>query len=392
MESLVLPFFTTEVERAWTDWLHREYDQINEYYRLELSPPTIRIDNSKTRLGAWDPITREIRIHAEAIRKYPWNEVVDILKHEMAHQFICDRKYASERPHGERFREICRRMGLPDWAARATGDLPDAIPDWRQSTLTAEEQRLITKAQKLLALANSDNEHEASLAMQRVRELYAKYNLDQVREQKEAGIVSWIVRFRKRRTDAWESVILSILRNHFFVRVIHIKQFDAQELVEYPAAEVMGKKENVLMAEYVYHFLSNTLDSLWKKHQRLFEKRNEIGPDLRRHKRSYFLGVLNGFNRQLTSTREACFRSPDVSASETNALILAIDRELEAHFNIKYPRTNRRASARVNVNGAAFQQGRSDGAEIRLNRPLSQKPENLGLLLNGSRDFPKPLN
>ena len=73
-------------------------------------------------------------------------------------------------------------MGLPEWATAAAGSLPDEIPNWRNSSLTDEEKRLLEKTSKLLALAQSDNEHEAQLAMQRVRELYAKYNLDQVEE------------------------------------------------------------------------------------------------------------------------------------------------------------------------------------------------------------------
>lgn len=371
---------TSELDRIWTQWLCREYDAANWYYRLKLTRPLIRIDYSKSRLGSWDPLTRVITINGRAIVKYPWNEVVHILKHEMAHQIVSERTNSRERVHGQAFQAACRRLGLPDWAAKASGDLPGEVPNWRDTSLTENEQRLITKVQKLLALAASENEHEASLAMQRVREMYAKYNLEQIQEQVQAGMVTWVVSLRKRRTEAWETVILSLLSRHFFVRVIHIKQFDAQDCVEYAAAEVMGKRENVLMAEYVFRFLSQTLVALWQKQQPSFAVRNK-GAALRREKRNYYLGVLKGFERQLDVSQEQSLGSLGISHVETTALVKAIDLELERFVETKYPRTSKKSGSRFDTQSDAYQSGKNDGSKIRLHRPLEHHEGNRGLLL-----------
>ena len=64
---------------------------------------------------------------------------------------------------------VCRRLGVATWASSASCDLPPEIPDWHQRVLTSEEERLLNRAEKLLALAESSNEHEAALAVERVR-------------------------------------------------------------------------------------------------------------------------------------------------------------------------------------------------------------------------------
>ena len=72
--------------------------------------------------------------------------------------------------------------------------------------------------------------------------------------------------FKTKRIASWQNLILVILGRHFFVRTITFNEFDPADLVVYKAVEIVGKKENVLMAEYVYQFLENTVHALWEKH------------------------------------------------------------------------------------------------------------------------------
>lgn len=373
-------FETGDILRVWTDWLGREWNNVNHYYRLNLSRPVITIARYQGKHGHWDPVTQTISIGIETIKQYPWHVVVDILKHEMAHQYVSTFFRIGESEHGPYFRRACELMGLPDWAAAATGELPREIHDWRKGSLTEEEKRLLDKTNKLLALAQSDNEHEAALAMQRVRELYAKYNLDQVEKRKEAQFVSWVFNFKSKRIEGWQSLILVILDKHFFVRTISFSEFDPIDLVQYKAVEIIGKKENVLMAEYVYQFLERTVHALWEKH--LNEKSSlEDLPHatLRSEKRHFMIGVLDGFMEKLDQTNG--YQNLGRSESECKSLVKTADKELDEFYRRKYPRTSTRSGGGFNPDRETYKSGVSEGQKIRLHKPVTGQDGYRGNLL-----------
>lgn len=367
------------MEKVWTEWLCREYDRINHYYRLRLQRPVIVVREMGGKHGLWESVTRTLVINSSTIAKYPWNEVVDVLKHEMAHQWVTDFGTGEERAHGPAFVLACKRMGLADWAIRARGDLPGEIPDWRQSALSPEEQRLLDRAGKLLALAGSQNEHEAALAVERVREMYAKYNLDQIQARQQAQLVSWIYTTGKKRIERWESVLFSVLDEHFFVRAVHFKQFDASVGEEFCCVEVMGKRENVLMAEYVHSFLVRTCFSLWERHL-------QGEPDLRGGQRTsarntYLIGALHGFRAQLGENRKKGVEG--LSESESLVLSKQSEAELDAFFRSKYPRVSRKSGPSRQLDRETYEKAKREGRQIHVSKPVSEADAKPRLLPRG---------
>jgi len=165
-----------DILRAWTDRLYTEYENILFHYRIRLNTPLIRISELTATWGQWAQLTRTITLSHRLIERHSWDVVVEILKHEMAHQLV-DERLGGDDLHGPVFRKACNMLGVADWAAKASGELPQEIPSWRNLAVTPEEERLLKRVEKLLSLAASTNEHEATLAMQRVRELYARHNL-----------------------------------------------------------------------------------------------------------------------------------------------------------------------------------------------------------------------
>jgi hypothetical protein len=251
----------------------------------------------------------------------------------------------------------------------------------RKGSLTEEEKRLLDRTNKLLALAQSDNEHEARLAMQRVRELYAKYNLEQIEKRREAQFVSWVINFKSKRIEGWQSLILVILDKHFFVRTISFSQFDPIDLVEYRAAEIVGKKENVMMAEYVYQFLERTVHSLWKKHLEAKPTLEELPhATLRSEKRHFMIGVLDGFMERLDESSSYCHLGR--SESECKSLVRTADRELNAFYRTKYPRVSTSSGGGFTPDRETYKSGVSEGQKIRLHKPVTGSAEQKGNLLS----------
>ncbi|MBM4056579.1 MAG: DUF2786 domain-containing protein, partial [Planctomycetes bacterium] len=94
----------------------------------------------------------------------------------MAHQYveevlgICD-----DFPHGEAFNRVCREKGIDP---AATGDIHIWIEKRKNRfTVSSQNHQILDKVHKLLALAQSPNEHEAQTAMAKAHELLLRHNL-----------------------------------------------------------------------------------------------------------------------------------------------------------------------------------------------------------------------
>ncbi len=130
-----------------------------------LRPPSIEVSPGLTySAGTWDPQKRSIRFSEQFVTERPWWVVLEVLKHEMAHQYVTDVLGADseESAHGPAFRMVCERSGIDARASHA---------------MTEGEGRLVKKARKLLALSESSNEHEAQAALAAARKLLGRSGL-----------------------------------------------------------------------------------------------------------------------------------------------------------------------------------------------------------------------
>jgi Protein of unknown function (DUF2786)/SprT-like family len=364
--------------RLWTEQLYKEYESICYLHKLKMGRPVLRIDTLTSRWGLWDPVTRTITIASQLIESYNWDVVIEILKHEMAHQMVTD-LFGQDEAHGPCFSQACQRLGVSDWASRCEIDLATKITHWKDRALGEPEERLLKKVEKLLSLATSSNEHEALLAMQRVRELYAKHNLDRLRERRDSGMVYLLLQPKRKRIERHESLIGSILSEHFSVKVIYSSLYDPKDLCEYKVIELLGARENVLMAEYVYHFLWDKIHQLWDQYR---QKTRKGG----RSKHSYLLGVLWGFRERLDRAkkgdRAAAQSNPRGERRLTQQLVAQEDRRLQAFVSRRHPRlVTRRSGGRLS-DGCSYSAGIEQGLKLTLNKPISQNGGNRGLLLD----------
>lgn len=349
--------------RAWTLRLQHEHRAVRERYGLPLTPVVIQLGESRSQWGSWNPATRVLTLSRHLLREYPWAVVVEILKHEMAHQYVTDVLRRNER-HGPGFQVACERLRLPPWAAAASGELPHDIPDghgWVDAP-ESEEFRLLRRAEKLLALAESANEHEAALAMQRVRELYARHNLEHLRQQAARQYVHCVISFKRKRTDIVDSLIGGVLMEHFFVTTVLVTTYDTRDLCEYRALDVMGTRENVELAEYVYHFLRHRADALWQRHRKA-----NAAPA--RHRTDFLLGLFQGFGQKL--------RAPLLTPEET-ALVRAKDAGLESFKRHHYPRLRTSSHTGGGHDANAFHSGHAEGRNLTIHKGMGADNGNRG--------------
>src|SRR5690606_5354246 len=121
--------------------------------------------------------TRRIRVSRALIREHASPIVLEVLAHEMAHQFVLEvLGVEHEGPHGPTFTEVCRTRRTDATACR-----PPAPP-----VAAAPEQRPLRKVRRLLALADSRNPHEAQAAMDAAHRLMRKHNIERVEASAES--------------------------------------------------------------------------------------------------------------------------------------------------------------------------------------------------------------
>src|SRR5262245_22961242 len=140
-----------DILRAWSDQLYREYENVLFHFGVRLATPVIKIAPLGNNWGEWSEEARTITLSRTLIERYSWDIVIEILKHEMAHQLVSDRLGGRDL-HGPVFHQACRMLGVAPWAAAASGALPDEIPSWRERSMSREEEALLKRAEKLLAL------------------------------------------------------------------------------------------------------------------------------------------------------------------------------------------------------------------------------------------------
>jgi hypothetical protein len=364
------------MRKAWIRELYREHEHTCWYYKVKLRCPVIELSPTLSSWGVWDPSTRLITLSEALIQNHSWDQVINVLRHEMAHQMVSE-VFQEQDAHGPVFQKACERLGVLKEFRCASLDLEKCVlPDWKKKKTDTQEQKLLSKVEKLLALSGSPNENEAILAMKKVRELYVKYNLESLeRVSSDSDYVYQIMALGRKRVAKHKQRILSILTSHFFVEVIYGHLFNAGALESEKTAEILGKKPNVLMAEYVYEFLIRKLEELWKQYQ----SKNQISG---RYKRSYVLGVLDGFDRKLFQQTESLKKEPLLENAKDRSLILMKDPQLDDFISYRFPRVStRRRGAKDWVNTELYSAGKVDGGRLTLNRPVTSDQGNRGKLL-----------
>ena len=351
-----------ELSGAWVRALYRWWDHYDrEYLRQALRRPQVRLGEGRTQLGSWDPGLRRITISRRHILDDPWGEVMETLRHEMAHQYAGEVLGAGgEPPHGPAFREACRRLRCDGGAGSSPAD--DG-PD--------PGERVVERVKKLLSLAGSPNENEARAAMDKAGRLLLKYNVDLVEADAERGFTRRRLGPVKGRHASWELWLAMILNDFFFVEVLWARSYAARRDLEGTVLEVYGTPANVDMAGYVHGYLTWLPGSLWDDY------RARRGLEDQRERMRYRAGLLQGFHEQLSRNRRS--GSPGRSSEE---LVWKGDARLSAYYRYHNPRVVTRQSAGVAAT-EAFDHGVEAGRRIRLRRPLPEGAAFGGYLQGG---------
>jgi hypothetical protein len=368
----------SDLQRLWLQQLQLEYDDICWSYGLQLRAPVFEICATKHQLGSWQPTTRTLRLSSHLIVNHSWSITLQVLKHEMAHQ-LCSELFAdSNGVHGEAFQKACEILGVIREFRCAGTLLPKAVAEIASgSQVTERGRKCIAKVEKLLALAGSSNEHEASLAMRKANDLIQKYNINSLANGQSQSYGSYIIDRKKKRIATYQRHICRILQEFFYVRVVMSSLYDPLRNEIYKTIELLGTQENVVIAEYCYSFLDNQLNSLWSQNRKRFSGSTKT------EKNSYFLGLLRGVYDTLQAQQNTNIPGYEAPA-QAGDLISIDDKKLDEFVSMKFPRLKKRkASGRgVKVYRNTFNEGQETGKSIVLSKGISGENTQSGKFLS----------
>jgi Protein of unknown function (DUF2786)/SprT-like family len=327
--------------RALTDeWRNLNFGLFQDRMR----PAGMRLSPATGFLARWMRGERTIEVSRRFVLDQSWGVVMEVLKHEMAHQFVDEVIGArDETAHGPVFQRVCADRGID---GGATG-IPDASGATDAGTASA-----LDKIAKLLALAGSPNEHEAQSAMNTAQKLMLKYNLDAVRVKAARGYIFKHLGKPSGRVEESSRFLAAILSEHFFVQCIWVNVWRVREGRAGSVLEVLGTPENVSMAEYVHSFLDHTADARWTLHKR----QNGITGD--RDRRAFRTGVMMGFLGKLRAERKG---------QQETGLVWAGDPALDEHYQRRYPRV-RTISSATTARTSAHADGHAAGKSLVLHK------------------------
>ena len=346
--------------RLFSRFLFRSWEAFNsEHLGAGLRPPVFRITKVERLLGSWDRRTRTISISEKLFLNHSELEIEQVLKHEMAHQYADEvlRAYdANETAHGSAFQHACTLLEIRHHARYR----PESEPD-----------PMARRIQKLLALAESQNIHEAELAMAKARDLMDKYESD-------AGFRDVAFHYCHlgkpvARKSMVHQLTAGILARFFNVALIWTPSRMPINDKSVWLMEVSGTATNLDIAAYVHEYLGRELDHLWRAHRAQNPHLKGVAP-----KRDFQVGVLRGLFAKLDGEGQK-----EVKSGE---LVLLKKEKLRRFFEDRHP--DRVSGRRMTYRKSSeYEAGFDQGRKLEIRKGIKKPVARQGQLGSGIRQL-----
>ncbi len=355
-EQGILHGFSCEWERAV--WV------LEPAHREKMRPPLFSLRDLKDRWGIWQGQKREIALSRQLVWEYSWASVREVLLHEMAHQLADEVLNArQEPPHGPLFHKACFLLRANP---RASGNYRPL--DARISQDHSEEDRLLLRVKKLMALAESPNRHEAEAAMAKAQALVAKYNLELLEREGKRDFISAFVGRPALRHFSEDYVLAHLLQDFYFVPGIWVPSYVPEKRKMGRVLEISGTLPNIKLALYVHDFVRTFIRSQWKEYNR--ER------SLNRHRLTDFaVGIIEGFRSKLERPEE----TDPVSGCQ--ALLKSDDPLLKEYLRYRYPHTGTIKTGRGSYDPGVRKDGKRVGKNLVISRGVTEGARARGLRL-----------
>jgi hypothetical protein len=297
---------------------------LSSTHKALMEKPLFSLKDMKNKLGYWSGENHELCLGRNLVLNHPWDAVREVLLHEMAHQFAEQVLGAhSEPPHGPKFQKACHLLRANPKASGNYRTLQEQISDKSQHS----KDKTMLRIKKLMALAESQNLHEAEAAMAKAHELIAKYNIRLLADDENRDFISVFVGTPALRHPREDYNLARLVQDFYFVQGIWVSAYVIEKGKMGRVLEISGTIQNIKIACYVHDFVRHFIDSKWDEYNK--EKR------LNRYRKTDFaVGIIEGFRAKLKSKQDKKKKTDN-----RLAIIKIEDPLLKEYVAYKYPQT-----------------------------------------------------
>lgn len=355
--------FIHEIKSAVKTILSREIglkvagERFYDFMQSSSYPLVVVVYNNKSMLGYFDCDFYELGFH-ECLMHANREQLLNIIRHELAHymDFIIHGPHLP--PHGTEFRNFCQRVGWGEEVYRSTFCLGGG-----ENTPLQDASAVLRKVQKLLALSTSSNPHEAEQAMIKSQQLLLKHNIDVHSIEREDDEKIFLKRIMKQKKENAKMRSIGKILETFFVNTVYSRAGD------YTYLEIVGSAVNLEIAEYVADFLNRELDKQWEAARKEYEHLKGMIA-----KNSFFEGIARGYCLKIQSLKR------EYSAEVSHSLMV-IEKKLIDAKTMVYPRLHsvKRSGSGCRLSSAV---GEQIGRQLNINPALHKAPKHSNVLIS----------
>jgi len=217
--------------------------------------------------------------------------------------------------------------------------------------------KLIVKIQKLLALSESSNKHEAELCMLKAQELLAKHKLS-LKEIKEHKIFNSAIKEKRTRVTftkaKWKAELAQLIADNFgCYRFFKTRRTNT--------IVFFGRQEDVAVCNIVLDYAIDYINSAVRRLR--YRYRQKGYSSTKGLENDYAMGFINGMRAKFEEQKRA---------NQEWGLVLVKDREVvEAYDQIDFKGT---VNTRTNYKGhsEAFEKGYADGGKFSISDKITE--------------------
>ena len=225
-----------------------------------------------------------------------------------------------------------------------------------------KRKELFKKVKKLLKLAESANEHEASLAASRASDILEKYNLDMAGMEMEHDEVDENgVTMKSSKPAAWmEALLFTVVETYFCRSIIHGKG----------RYTIVGTKADVEVARYTFDYLYGIIDRLADAYiaERAEDwaggRWNSGGETKKKVRYAYSRGVVKTVNSRLFEIQDNRKRDLSDKGQKCRDLVVVKNGEIRKYIDSKWGKMKTKSAGTTVGSRSAFENGKVDGKRV----------------------------
>lgn len=335
--------------------------RLPESIRFVIQKPLFSIREMPRRLGTWDKEKREITLSRDLVENGRWDDVREVLLHEMSHQVAHEGlKATSEPDHGKQFKKACRLLQANPKASGSFRALHERV---HRGEALDDQDKIVVRIHKLMALAESSNLHEANAAMQKAHQLILHHNVDLIEKNIQQDYQSLFLGKPRLRHFREAYHLAHLLQDYYFVQGMWIEAWVLEKEKMGRVLEISGTRTNVRIADYVYDAVCRYIDTNWVDYRR--------DKQLNRYRKTdYAIGIVEGFRTTLEKTS-----AKGVTKNGGNLPVTVEDRALNRFMRRRYPNVRSFRRQGSGCDARVLRDGREKGRKLIVSKGITRKKE-----------------